>query len=279
MPPPHRCCEMSRSFPLQLVAGVVLAVLVALPVSSHAQPGAETLPEGQVQSAIPRLASGRPDFSGIWQTLSEADFDLEPHAGRRDAPPGPGVVEGGAIPYRPEALAQRQANFENRAKDDPRLKCWVLGVPRGVYYPAPFQIFQRDRDLTLIHQFGNQVRTIHTNGSDHPEEEGQEFWLGDSRGVWDGDTLVVDVTDFIAETWLDRSGNYHSEQLHVTERWRFVDNDTIAYSATLDDPAVFTRPWTINVLLHRRRDPGFQIIEDYCYTLLYEQYYPHKDGN
>jgi len=227
---------------------------------------------------IPRLVDGHPDFSGAWQTLSEADYDLEPHAGRRDAPPSPGVIEGGAIPYREDALAQRQHNFESRAQDDPRLKCWVLGVPRGVYYPAPFQIFEREGDLTLVHQFGHQVRTIATNGSDHPQEKGQEFWLGDSRGHWDGDTLVVDVDDLNPETWLDRSGNFHSEELHVVERWKFVDRDTIAYSATLEDPKVYTRPWTIDVLLHRRRDPGFQLIEDYCYTLEYEQFYPPQEA-
>lgn len=236
---------------------------------------------GSVQAtstAIPRLPSGKPDFSGIWQTLSEADYDLEPHAGRRDAPPGPGIVQGGQIPYLPQALAQRQENFATRAEADPRLKCWSLGVPRGVYYPAPFQLFQRDADLTLVHQFGNQVRTIHTNGSSHPAEQHQEFWLGDSRGKWEGDTLVVDVTDFIADTWLDRSGNLHSEDLHVVERWRFVDANTIAYSATLDDPKTYSRPWTIEVLLNRRRDPGFTLIEDYCFTLEYEQAYPHKES-
>lgn len=224
---------------------------------------------------IPRLPSGKPDFSGVWQTLSEADYDLEPHAGRRDAPPGQGVVAEGKIPYLPEALEQRQSNFENRMEDDPRLKCWSLGVPRSVYHPAPFQVFQRDSDLTLIHRFGHQTRTIHTNGSLHPEE-GEELWMGDSRGHWEGDTLVVDVADFNAETWLDRAGNFHSEELHVVERWSYVDKDTISYSATLEDPQVFSAPWTVNVLLHRRRDPGFVLIEDYCQTLEYDQFYPHK---
>lgn len=250
---------------------LTLAALAAAAVtglSAHAQ----------TAGGIPRLSSGKPDFSGIWQTLSEADYDLEPHAGRRDAPPGPGVVEGGKIPYLPQALEQKQRNFAARAKEDPRLKCWVLGVPRGVYYPAPFQIFERDSDLTLVHQFGHQVRTIRTNGSLHPEEKDQEFWLGDSRGHWEGDTLIVDVGDFNEETWLDRAGNHHSEALHVVERWRFVDRDTISYSATLEDPKVFSRPWTINLLLNRRRDKDFQLIEDYCYALEYEQYYPHKDG-
>lgn len=87
-------------------------------------------------SAIPRLADGHPDFTGIWQTTSAAEYDLEPHSGRKDAPPGPGIVEGDVIPYLPQALQQRKKNFESRDKEDPRLKCWTLGVPRGIYYPS-----------------------------------------------------------------------------------------------------------------------------------------------
>lgn len=225
---------------------------------------------------IPRLPSGKPDFSGIWQTNSPADYDLEPHAGRRDAPPGAGVVEGGSIPYRPEALAQRQRNFDRRAALDPRLKCWVLGVPRSVYYPEPFQIFQRDRDLTLLHQFGHQVRTIYTDGSLHPVDQEQGFFLGDSRGRWEGDTLVVDVNDLIDLTWLDRAGNFHSDKLHVVERWKYLDANTIEYRATLEDPEVYSRPWDITVQLFRNRDRNAQIIEDYCFTLEYEQHYPPR---
>ncbi|ANI79919.1 hypothetical protein EP837_03535 [Sphingobium sp. EP60837] len=236
-----------------------------------------TAASAQTGSQIPRRADGHPDFAGIWQTLSEADYDLEPHAGRQDAPPGPGVVEGGSIPYRPEALAQKQRNFAAREKDDPRLKCWVQGTPRGIYYPAPFQIFQRDSDLTLVHQFGHQVRTIFTNGTGHQTDTEDGYYLGDSRAKWDGDTLVVDVTGFNEETWLDRAGNYHSDALHVVERWSFVDKDTISYRATIEDPKVFTKPWSIELLLNRRRDKNFQLIEDYCFTLPYEQAYPHKE--
>ena len=90
--------------------------------------------------------------------------------------------------------------------------------------------------------------------------------------------MVVDVTDLYEETWLDRAGDYHSDALHVVERWSFVDRDTISYRATLDDPKVFTKPWTVDVLLHRRRDKNFQLIEDYCYTLPYDRFYPHKAG-
>ncbi len=260
--------------PIRSLSFAASAFLAVASFAVHAHP-----PAGQSPARdIPRLASGKPDFSGIWQTLSEADYDLEPHAGRRDVPPGPGVVEGGKIPYLPEALEQKKRNFAARETDDPRLRCYILGVPRSVYYPAPFQIFQRDRDLTLVHQFGHQVRTIHTNGTLHPAEKDQIFWLGDSRGHWDGDTLVVDINDFNDTTWLDRAGNFHSEDLHVVEKWSFVDRDTISYSATLDDPKTFSKPWTINVLLNRRRDKGFELIEDYCFTLRYEKFYPNKEG-
>ena len=253
---------------LALLAGVAAPVSAAAPRKTSAA----------ATAAIPRDAQGHPDFSGIWQTLSEADYDLEPHAGRRDAPPSAGVVEEGTIPYLPAALERRTKRFATRTTEDPRLKCYVLGVPRGVYYPAPFQILQRDEDLTLVHQFGNQVRVIHKDGSLHPEELHKELWLGDNRAHWEGDTLVNDVTDVNDETWLDRAGNYHSEKLHVVERWSFVDKDTIRYRATLDDPQVYSRPWTIEVLLNRRRDANFRLIEDYCYTFEYADHYPHKDG-
>jgi hypothetical protein len=225
---------------------------------------------------IPRGANGKPDFSGIWETLSAADYDLEPHSARRDAPPGAGVVAGGKIPYLPAALEKRNKNFEARDKLDPRVKGFTLGTPRAVYYREPFQIFQRPRDLTLIHQFGHSVRTIHTNGTSHPGGESREFWLGDSRGAWEGDTLVVDVKDFNDETWLDRAGNFHSDALHVVERWTFVDANTIEYKARLEDPKVFSAPWSISVLLHRHREKNFQLIEDYRYTLDYDQHYPPK---
>ncbi len=230
---------------------------------------------GGHSAAIPRSADGHPDFSGIWQTTSAADFDLEPHSGRKDAPPGPGIVVEGQIPYLPKALAQRQKNFEARHTEDPRLKCYTLGVPRGIYYPEPFQIFQRPRDLTLLFQFGHSVRTIHTNGTQHPDNP-NDWWLGDSRGHWEGDTLVVDARHFNDETWLDRAGNFHSDALHVTERWQFIDANTVRYQATLEDLQVYSRPWDIEVILHRHREKDFQLIENYCFTHEYDAYYPPK---
>ncbi len=247
----------------------LLQACAPAPVNSSGAAAAPTA----VAAAIPRTADGKPDFSGIWQTLSAADYDLEPHATRRDAPPSAGVVEGGIIPYLPAALEQRKKNFEHRATDDPRLKCFSLGAPRGIYYREPFQILQRPEDVTILHQFGHSVRTIATNGTDHPDGP-LEFWTGDSRGHFEGDTLVVDIVHFNGETWLDRSGNFHSDALHVVERWKYLDANTIEYKATLEDPKVFSRPWTLSVLLHRHREPNFQLIENYCYTLDYERFYP-----
>jgi hypothetical protein len=223
---------------------------------------------------IARTADGKPDLTGIWQAISAADFDLEPHSGRKDAPPGAGVVEGNSIPYQAAALKKKRENFAGRDKLDPRLQCFTLGVPRDNYYPEPFQILQRPRDLTLVYEFGNSVRTIHTNGTLHPAGDNPEFWLGDSRGSWEGDTLVVDVTEFTDKTWLDRAGNYHSDALHVIERWTPIDKDHLEYRATIEDPKVFTRPWTLSVILYRLKDKNIQLIENYCYTLDYDRYYP-----
>ena len=250
------------------VKTLVVLVLSSAAMLSHA-----------ANNKIPRLPSGKPDFSGIWQTTSVADFDLEPHSARKDAPPGPGIVDGGEIPYLPAVLEQRKKNFEARETDDPRLKCWTLGTPRGIYYPEPFQIFQRDQDVTVVFEFGHSVRTIFTDSTLHPKETDNEFYLGDSRGRWEGDTLVVDVTDFNEDTWLDRAGNFHSPQLHVIERWTFLDANTIDYHATLEDPNVYSRPWDIDVLLYRHREKHFQLIENYCFTLDNEKYYPVPVGD
>lgn len=226
---------------------------------------------------LPRSADGKPDFSGIWQSLSGADYGLEPHLATKDGPPGAGIVEGNVIPYKTWALEQRAKNFAERATADPRNKCFTLGTPRGLYSNEPFQIFERPRDLTLLFEFGHPVRTISTNGTEHPDGH-LDFWLGDSRGHWEGDTLVVDVTDFNGETWLDRVGNFNSDELHLVERWSFVNRNTIRYRATFNDQKVYTKPWTIEVLLYRRLEPDVQIIENYCATLDYDKYYPVPSG-
>lgn len=253
----------------QLFDGLSAALMVAL---AWGATGEAQQPRGVVQG-IPRGADGHPDFSGIWQTLSPADYDLEPHHARADAPPSTGVIEGDYIPYQPWALERKKKNFASRATADPRTKCYALGTPRGIYYPEPFQIFQRPRDVTIVFQFGHPFRTIHTNGTRHPRE-GVGFWYGDSRGKWEGDTLVVDVTDFIGETWHDRAGNFTSDTTRVVERWTYIDANTIDYKATITDEKLYTRPWTLGVQLHRRREKNVQLLENYCYTFEFEDSYP-----
>jgi hypothetical protein len=262
------------SISVLIFGSVLFSSLMMVPVQAAGKKSTSAV-AAKTEQKIPRLANGNPDFSGIWQTTSAADFDLEPHSNRKDAPPSAGIVDGGEIPYLPKALEQKKKNFEARATLDPALKGYTLGVPRGIYYPEPFQIFQRDKDLFLVHQFGHSVRTIYTNKTEHPEDP-NDWWLGDSRGHWEGDTLVVDVRHFNDKTWLDHAGNFHSDALHILEKWQFLDANTIAYNATIEDPNVFSRPWTINVVLYRHREKNFQLIEDYRYTLDYDQYYPPK---
>jgi len=250
------------------VAGVIAP---AAALAADAKPAARSAKPSRVD--FPRTRQGKPDFSGIWQTLSTAEWDLEPHPARKDAPAGLGVVVGGSIPYRPEALAQKEKNFAQRAELDPRGKCYMPGVPRATYTPLPFQILQNDQTLTLLYEYAHTVRTIYANGSKHPEGH-IDWWMGDSRAHWEGDTLVVDVIHLIDQTWFDRAGNYHSEDLHVVERYTPTGPDHIRYEATIDDPKVYSKPWTISLTLYRIKEPNAQLLEYECYAFDFEKIYP-----
>ena len=212
----------------------------------------------------PRLANGQPDLQGIWQAQSTAAYDLLPHAARLGIPAGIGVVVGGEIPYRPEAAAKKQQNFQNRATADPNNRCFLPGVPRANYMPFPFQIFQTSKDVAILYEYVHAYRLIRMDGSKHPEDV--DFWMGDSRGHWDGDTLVVDVTDNNDQTWFDASGDFHSDALHVAERYTRTAPDIISYEATIEDPKVFTKPWKISLPLYRRTEKNLQLMEYDCYA-------------
>lgn len=225
------------------------------------------------QSAIPRTAEGRPDLSGIWQVMNTAEWDIQDHQARPDAPAGLGVVEGDQIPYQPWAAAKKKENFEKRATADPLAKCYLPGVPRVTYTPLPFQIFQTPKQITIFYQYAHAVRHIFANGSKHPDGH-IDWWLGDSRGQWQGDTLVVDVIDFNDQTWFDRAGNFHSDELHVVERYTPADADHMNYEVSVEDPKVFTRPWKMSMILYRHKEKNFQLLEHECYGFEYEPYYP-----
>jgi hypothetical protein len=202
---------------------------------------------------IPRTPEGKPDLQGIWQAHNRAAYGLEDHDAKYGMPAGPSVVDGVEIPYLPAARAQQRRNFENRATLDPLNKCYMPGVPRIMYLEHPFQIFQTRDHVAITFEWSQVFRLIYANGQP-TLHEGIESWMGNSRGRWEGDVLVVEVTDHNDRTWLDAAGNFHSSALKVTERYAMRDANTIEYSATIDDPNVFSRPWTIRMPLHRETD-------------------------
>jgi hypothetical protein len=212
--------------------------------------------------AIPRTADGRPNFQGIWQARNTARHDLEAHSSSFGVPAGSSVVEGGEIPYLPAALDQRDQNYLNRDTIDPLASCFLPGVPRIMYMDFPFHIFQTAEHVAITFEWGLAHRLIYTNGVEQPYQ-GVPFWMGDSRGRWEGDTLVVDVTSHNDKTWFDRAGNFHSEQLNLVERYTMLDADTIQYEVTVEDPLVFSRPWTISMPLSRHKDMD-RILEYHC---------------
>ena len=212
--------------------------------------------------AMPRTPDGKPDRSGIWHVVNSAAWNILPHSAEPGVPAGLGVVEGNEIPYRPEAAAKQRENHANRAKLDPETKCWLPGVPRATYMGFPFQIVQTATQVSILYEYAHTLRNIFMN-SPHPRGP-IEFWMGDSRGTWEGDTLVVDVVHFNDQTWFDRAGNHHSEQLHVVERYTPIDRDHINYEVTIEDPKIFTRSWKMSMPLYRRLDRNMQLLEYEC---------------
>jgi hypothetical protein len=219
-------------------------------------------------SPVPRMADGHPDLRGIWQALNTAVWNIEDHPATIGIPAGQGIVEGGTIPYLPAALAKRAENYTNRLTGDPEAKCYMVGVPRITYMPYPFEIAQTAEQITMLYEYVHTFRNIYL-GSAHPPGPIQ-WWMGDSRAHWEGDTLVVDVVHFTDQTWLDRSGNYHSEALHVVERYTRLGPDHMRYEATIEDPSVFSRPWKISFPLYRRQEPDARVLEYECYALIEE---------
>jgi len=256
---------------------------------------------GQASPPTARTADGKPNFSGIWQANHDAHWDLQAHEARPGAvtqsgvypyaysqvPAAPvlalgaaggvpgslGVVEGdGQIPYTPEAAAIKKENAEHWIDRDPELKCYLPGIPRAMYMPYPFQIVQSTNKVNIAYAFTSTARTIHLDKVDGPPDD---TYMGHSVGRWEGDTLVVDVTNFNDKTWFDRAGNFHSEALHLVERFTPITPDVIRYDVTIEDPKVFTRPWRISMPLYRRMEPNMQLLEYRCTEFVEEFMYGH----
>ena len=242
----------------------------------------------------PRLADGHPDLNGIWQALNEANFDLEAHAARPAlalrpgpygpvpaapvialgavgaVPPGVGVVEGGAIPYLPDAARKKKENQEHWLERDPEIKCYLPGVPRATYMPYPFQILQNSSAIFFAYEYGGATRNVYLQ---NPGKPPVDSWMGQSVGRWDGDTLVVDVTGFNDQSWFDRAGNFHSDALHVVEKYSRRSADVMTYQATIEDPKVFSRPWTLSMPLYRRTEANALLLDFKCVEFVEELLY------
>lgn len=259
-----------------------------------------------LQSAAPAVAAGpdtpgriagKPDLSGVWETNNTANWDLLTHEARPMVgqpgllpntqvlaapvlalgtlgwvPPGLGVVEGDAIPYKPWAAQRKKENQEHWLDRDPEIKCFQPGIPRGIYLGQPFQIVQSSTQIQMIFQYANAQRTIHmTKMEPYPNV----LWMGYAVGHWEGDTLVVEDSNFTDATWLDRAGDFHSDALRVTERYTPMGPNVIQYEATLNDPQVFTRPWKIRMPIYRRLEPNAQLMDFKCVPMVEETIYGH----
>ena len=242
-------------------------------------------------AATPRLPNGKPDFNGIWQALGSAHYDIERHIARpalmlRKGPYGPlpavpllrlgavasvpggmGIVEGGVIPYKPEAAQKRDENREHWIERDPEVKCYMPGVPRATYMPFPFQIVQNQKQVFIVYEFAGANRDIYFK---NPGPAETDSWMGQSVGRWEGDTLVIDVTGQNDQTWFDRAGTHHSNQLHVVERYTFAGPNHIQYEAAIEDPEVFTKPWKISLPLYRRMEPDARLLDFKCVEFVEE---------
>jgi hypothetical protein len=233
------------------------------------------------QNKAARLPNGKPDLNGIWQTMGSAHWNLEPHnatAGPIVAmgalgaiPGGLGVVEGGRIPYKPEALKKRDENKAKWLELDPVVQCKLPGVPRATYLPHPFQIVQEPNTMLFTYEFAGADRIVYMNrpGTEAPVDA----WMGYNLGRWDGDTLVIEVTGQMEDTWFDSAGNFHGPTMNVVERYTPQGANVLMYEATITDADTFTKPWKISMPLYRRLDNNMQLLDFKCVEFVEELLY------
>jgi len=226
-----------------------------------------------------RTADGQPDFRGVWRVgdVGEPDdieLGVDPqHAQIQGRAPRPSLVivdpADRKIPYTPSAMAVKQARYKDRRSTnplvrDPLLRCFLAGVPRINYTNNTFQLHQSPGFILLVHEFQHAYRIVPLDNRPRLADN-VKLWMGDSRGRWEGNTLVIDVANYNDKTWFDQVGAFHSDALHVVERWTMVDADTINYEATLEDPKAYTRPWKMAFKFLRYKQPGWEPQEDACY--------------
>ena len=251
---------------------MVLAIVAAASAVALVAQAPAPRPQSTGKSAVPRAADGKPDLTGVWQggskrrgTWEQANNGLGVGGIGTDPTAPPSLASQQVItdpaPYKPEAAARVLALFNRRGIDDPAARCLPPGVPRLTLVSLfPIEIVQTPKKLVFMYEYMNVFRSIPLNAQ-HSDDAGPTY-VGDSIGRWQGDTLVVDVVGFNDKTWLTGTGTFHSESLHVIERYTRVDKDQIDYEATIDDPEVLTRPWTIRTTMMRRE--GTRVQEYVC---------------
>jgi hypothetical protein len=272
--------------------------------------GAALLAVGYWLTAIPitaqaprtaRSSDGHPNLNGIWQATTTANWDLLAHTLRPavaqpgvypdvpvlaapvlalgaafGVPPGPGVVDGNEIPYTPEAVAKKKDNAEHWLDRDPEVRCYMPGIPRAMYMPYPFQITQSSNKIQMSYEVNGASRTIHLDKVDPPPAD---TWMGFSVGHWEGNSLVVDVSHFNDRTWFSRAGDFHSDALHVVERFAPITPDALRYEVTIEDANVFTRPWKMSMVLYRQLEPNARLMEYKCVEMVEETFLGHLRKN
>jgi hypothetical protein len=255
---------VSRFFPIAALLLVAPALDAQDSWDTIPKPGAaDPFRPGEKAGAMPRSSNGKPDLSGIWQERTLAAWNVVKHRGDYGFPGGPGIVEGDKIPYQDWALKKR-SELAKSLLNDPQAHCQLPGVPRITYMPFAFEIVQTPGKIDAIYEYAHAWRIFHLDRATHRSEA--ESFDGDSIAHWEGDTLVVDVKNLNDKTWLDMAGDFHSNQLHVIERYTPIDANTIWYEATLEDPKVYTSPWKLRLPLHRQAK-NFELMEYDCNTL------------
>ena len=237
---------------------------------------------GQAPYRAPRTPDGKANLNGIWQALNSANWNIVGHAadfgslsqmGAQGAtPPGIGVIDGDSLPYLPAAALKQKDNYKNRLTLDPEVKCFLPGVPRATYQDHPFQIVQSPDVVMFIYEFAGGVRSVPLK---NPGPAPAPSWMGWSWAKWEGDTLVVDGSGFNDTTWFDRAGNFHSDALHVVERYTPRSAETMNYEATIEDAKTYSRPFKISMPLYRHVEKNAQLMEFKCVEFVEELMYGH----
>ena len=276
---------------IRFAAAIMAVGLLAAPAPVLAQAKSKAA----ATYKAPRIPGTKvPDLNGVWQVMNTAGWDIEPRAARAAlqlrpgpyvpvpakevlalgavgaVPAGLGIVEGGEIPYTPDAKKLRDENRADYLARDPEVKCYLPGVPRANYMHLPFQIFQSESSMLIAYEYAGAVRNIlYTDPGPPPVAS----WMGQSVAKWEGDTLVVTVTGMNDRTWFDRAGNHHSDQMTVVERWTPTGPMTMRYEATITDPNTFTRPWKMSFNLYKRQGEDARLNQFKCVEFVEELMY------